>query len=159
VGGPVNDSITKAMWLGTITKVVVAGTYLGPGANSAYFSFRAARAGTEQIVATGLTITILNSRGRRVMVGSGVLNLKVTRGSLETVMISTSTGQEVPGYTLSIGPKTNLPAARPARALALTTATTNHVAAIQTAHKAAIAIPGAGERTLPIQRTRKHLKP
>jgi hypothetical protein len=175
--GPTNASVASALWLGTITKVVVSGTYLGPTSNSAFYEFRSGRAATEQIAAPGLTIKVLNAKGRLVAIGNSLVSIKLAKGSVETVVVSALDGQAVNGFTLSIGPKTSLASARLARVPAAKTvhkvvaANRTPIAGLDaklTAGSGVAAKVGSGDNLFKpasmgplevVRQTRKHLKP
>lgn len=101
-----NTSPQTATNLGWVVRTTVSGLTFSSGSISEYFNFQGAVRGAYQVSAAGVYIQVLNARGRVVARGVNQVNLPATRaGTLYRLRLMSATGDAVPSYELTIGPR------------------------------------------------------
>jgi hypothetical protein len=102
-GGP-GHSQAQPIGLGLVNQLVLPGQTIYSASDFNLFDFRAGRAGTTIVAATGSTrIQIVNPRGQIVASGVGAISFRVPKaGSFYYVITTTANGAPVTGYSLAI---------------------------------------------------------
>lgn len=98
-----NNSFNQAVSLGRVSKVNLDHLSIDSATDQDYFRFKPAHSGSYQIVASGASISIFDSRGRLIAGGSDQLTINVPkRITSYVVLVNSSNHATITDYSVSI---------------------------------------------------------
>lgn len=98
-----DNSLAQAVPLGKVTRVTIPGLTLNTAIDTDYFRFKSAGAGTYQIVASGLSLSLYDAKGRLIKSGTSELSFTTPKKIANYSIVAYSASQTlVSNYSLAI---------------------------------------------------------